>query len=59
MDGDRISTGDTFYYEDSLQRLEGLKVLSIPQDSTYIGTVDPGKTGIKVDCNIPKELVLL
>ena len=59
LNGDRISTGDTLYYKDSLQRLVGLKVLSIQQDNNTIDTVDSGKTGLKVDCNVPKGVEIL
>lgn len=52
--GNRISVGDTLYYKDPLQKLVGLKVLSIHQGKTSFDTVDEGKTGIMVDKIVPK-----
>ena len=51
----QVSVGDMLYYEDTLQRLVGLKVLSIKQEKQNFETVKDGKTGIKVDKKVPRN----
>ena len=51
----QISVGDMLYYEDALQRLVGLKVVSIKQEKQSFDTVTDGKTGIMVDKKVPRN----
>lgn len=55
LNGVRICVGDTLYYKDSLQRLVGLKVVSLQQGDTSFNEVTNGKTGIKVDRKVPRK----
>ena len=51
----QVSVGNMLYYADALQRLVGLKVVSIKQDKQSYETVTDGKTGIKVDKKVPRN----
>lgn len=51
----QVKVGDTLYFKDSLQRLVGLKVVSLQQEKQSFDTVTDGKTGIKVDKRVPRN----
>lgn len=51
----QISVGDRLYYKDSLQRLVAVKIISLQQDTQSVETCTNGKTGIKVDVNVPRK----
>lgn len=51
----QINVGDNLFYEDSLQRLVGLRVESLQQEKQNYESVKSGKTGIKVDKKVPRN----
>lgn len=51
----QICVGDTLYFEDSLQRLVGRKVMSIEQEKNSVDKVKNGETGILLDEKIPRN----
>jgi len=55
LQNSQVSVGDQLYYKDSLQRLVGMKVISIEQDKQNLETCSNGKTGIKVDVKVPRN----
>lgn len=55
LQGTQVSVGDNLFYEDSLQRLVGLRVESLQQDKQNYESVKSGKTGIKVDKKVPRN----
>ena len=57
--GIRVTTQDTLYYRDDLQRLVSIKVESIEQNNTAVDYAETGKTAIKVDKKVPKGTTIL
>lgn len=51
----QVSVGDMLYFKDALQRLVGVKVLSLQQTKQSFDAVVDGKTGIKVDKKVPRN----
>lgn len=59
LNGDKVAEDGELYYEDSLQRLIELKVLSIQQNNISVSTAETGKTAIKVNQKVPKGIDIL
>lgn len=55
LDGYSVSVGDTLFYKDNLQRLIGVTVESIEQEKRSQSSVSQGKTGLRVNQEVPRN----